>query len=173
MNLRESDAKLKDVCRLFEKRVVDVQELQNLMLEVELLTSFDNFSEASIRKIARNPAAYHKSTNKIYVNSTTFFSYTKDIQEALIAHEVGHAIRILTEASPETVELVVLIEIDECIIADRLACIWGYFEPLKRERLNSYGQEYVNCLSLWQDRETFNKCMGVWRIRRLSGQLEK
>lgn len=166
MNLRESDAKLTKICRLFEKCVVNIVELQNLTLEIELLDSFDNLPEGFGHVNARNPAAYCKSTNKIYVNSAIFFSYSEDIQEAFIAHEVGHAIRILKKASPETVEL---ININECIVADRLACKWGYFEPLKRERFNSYGQQYVDCLNLWQDIETFNKCMVAWQIRRLNG----
>lgn len=170
MNLRESDSKLTKVCRLFEKCVANIVELQNLTLEIELLDSFDNLSEGFIHVNARNPAAYCKSANKIYVNSAIFFHYPEKIQEAFIAHEVGHAIRILKKASPETVEL---IDIDECIVADRLACKWGYFEPLKWERVNSYGQEYVDCLNLWKDKKIFNKCMALWQTRKLSGQIVK
>lgn len=162
MILNENDKKLESVCRAFELHVKDADALSNLSLEVELLPNFNDLPESSIEAIRDSPAAYRKSSNKIYVNNSTFFSFNEDVQGAFIAHEIGH---VVLQNTPSDINIE--------IKADRLACEWGFFEALRIERLRSYGQKYVDCLAFWEDMLRFNECMAMWDMFRLSGIEQK
>ena len=132
-------------------------------LKIELWPNFNNMEELTTEKMRQNPASYRKSTNTIYINDSTFFVFDILLKKAFIAHEIGHA--VLRDASP----LIVNVngtdyELSEEIRADWLACEWGFFEDLKKDRLLHHGQQYVDLLAGGMTFKGFNRNMIIWQL---------
>jgi len=177
LKLAESDPSLSTLCRAVEVRVQSVHELAGLELPVVLLRNFDSvpelssFPEGKVRDAYRlSPAMYQAQTQRVLVNAAGFFSLPRDIAEAVLAHEVGHAVchRDSIMAQPRYRPLLC-----ECIVADLLACKWGFFEGLRNERLERYGLAYCKVLELWSNEDEFLTCMTRWHLNVLSGGSQK
>lgn len=118
------------------------------------------------RTYRTSDAAYRRSMRTILVNAERFFKRDPDVQEAILAHEVGHTLchhQGHPQDSPFSEGF------GECITADWWACSWGYVEGLVREREESNGAEYCRYLRLWQDRRMYNTKMRGWHMRKLAG----
>ncbi len=170
LKLKTTSNDLKSICRRVESIVTDVEELQGLVFDVELLPDFDSLPEASTSSAVKEScAAYRRSTQTIYVNARTFFCLETEMQQAALAHEMGHgyahAKEIMSPSSPYSK----FGEFGEEFLADRLACKWGFFEGVKAERLLSYKQEYVSALEQWPDESTYLAAMRTWHIKKLAG----
>lgn len=167
MKLVESAPSLTEVCRAVEIGVQDVDDLATLELPVVLLPDFDSLSEAkSSDAVRRSPAAYQLRERRILVNSVAFFHLPTDVAEAALAHEIGHSVchrHSLMQRVRSYREL------GECIVADLLACRWGFFDGLRKERLGSYGEQYCKILELWPNEDEFARRMAEWYQWYLTG----
>ncbi len=166
MQLRESAASLSGVCRSVEARVKDIAELSELVLPIVLLPAFDSLPEVASRpSIRHEAAAYQLREERVVVNESIFPSFDADVAQAVLAHEIGHAIchRNAIMQRPAYKLL------SECIVADLLACKWSFVEGLRKERLQSYGPKYCQILDVWQDEDQFVDRMLTYYRQRLSG----
>ena len=164
MKLIESDSSLSATCRAVEVRLAGVGDLAGLELPVVLLPDFEDVPEAK-RSVAirRTPAAYRPSEGKIFVNQARFSLLPADVAEAVIAHEIGHAVSHRDSLAQKYPEL------SDCMVADLLACRWSFFEGLRKERFESNGQKYCELLDLWSDESKYVRGMAVYYQRRLAG----
>ncbi len=166
MVLKESDHKLSPLCREFESRTVSVSTLACLDVPVLLTPDFTAEPESETSHGIRNDsAAYRRSLGSILINDSNFWELEFDVQMAVLAHEVGHAVchrKNLMEA--EAYKL-----IHECQVADLLACRWGFHGSLRKEREKSYGHRYCKALDLWQDEQAYVARMARWHQQRLAG----
>ncbi len=167
VQLQEAAPGLEGVCRAVEARTRHVPELARLLLPVVLLPDFDTIPEAQSSGATRaSAAAYQLSDRRILINAAKFFQLASNVGEAVVAHEVGHAVCHRDAVMSRTPEYASL---SECIVADLLACRWGFFDGLKAERLQSYGSEYCEALELWQNQPEFLGRMLRYYQRRLAG----
>jgi len=166
MKLIESDSRLSEVCRAVEVHVRNVSDLATLELSVVLLADFDSLPGAEFRGIRLSPTAYQPEERRILVNCARFFSLPRDVSEAVLGHEIGHAVchrDSVMQREPRYRHL------SECIVADLLACKWSFFEGLRRERLESNGPRYCEILKLWPNKGEFVRSMTIWCQQRLAG----
>jgi len=144
-----------------------VAELAALALPVVLLPDFESLPEATLgTSIRLSPAAYQPQGQRISVNEAIFHALEPDVAEAVLAHEIGHALCHRDATMQRTPAYRLL---GECIVADLLACGWSFFDGLRKERVQIYGAEYCEILSLWRDRDEFINRMSTWYQRCLAG----
>jgi hypothetical protein len=147
-----------------------INELAGMVIPVELLESFDVISEAGKSQATKDThAAYRRSTKTLYLNRRTFSSLQTQVQEAVVAHEIAHALAHRDSLMDKLPMYAEFGNFGEEFLADRLACEWGFFEGLRIERIASYGQAYVMALEKWEDETTYCKEMSLWHIRRQAG----
>jgi hypothetical protein len=170
LRLSESSSVLSAVCRAVEAALAPVPELYGLELGVELMENFDRLPEAKRSRAIKNTcAAYRRSTKTLYVNRSTFFSLPSRAQQAVLAHEIAHALAHRDCLPDQRSAYSQLGDFAEEFLADRLTCMWGFFEGLSAERASSYGQRYVKALALWPDESAYCKAMNAWQARWLKG----
>lgn len=168
MKLQEKDACLTPLCRSLEQRTSSVLVLSSSQIPVALKADFRNEPEATkYPSIAKNPALYRKSAKTIFVNAEVFFMKSASVQEATLAHEVGHLFCDLSPCPEVGVD-----GIGECGMADLLACRWGYLDELKVDRMPCYGKEYCDILDSWNNQEEFLERMKVWHYRKQAGLIK-
>ncbi len=173
MRLAESDPALSSVNRAVEERTRGIDTLAALELPVVLLPDFDCLPEVeSSNKYRETPAAYRPSEGRILINGSKFLSLEPDIAQAVLAHEVAHAVchrDSIVMRDDLTYGIPVIVSED--IVADLLACRWGFSEGLRKERIKQafYGSEYCEILALWQDETQFVHQMFVWHQQRMAG----
>jgi hypothetical protein len=168
MTLIEVDPSLSEICRAVELHVRNIGELAELELRAELLLDFNSLTdpEAKLRGYRLRPALYRLKEQTILVNGANFFSLAEDVSRAALAHEIGHAVYHRDSLG----QLVPTYKfLHEDIVADLLACKWGFLGGLRRERLGSYGQRYSEILELWSNEDEFVRRMNTWYQRRLAG----
>lgn len=165
MDLLESDPSLSSVCRAVEARVQGADEPANLELSVVLLLDFESLPdlrslpEGKARDVFRqSPTLYQVQPQRILINGANFFSLLPDVAEAALAHEVGHAVC----ERDSLMKLPRYKTLNSCIVADFLACRWGFCEGLRKERLESYGPQYCEILQLWGDEQEFIRRVSRW-----------
>jgi hypothetical protein len=168
VRLLESHPSLSAICRAVENRLGGVAELPNLELPIVLFPNFDLLPEVQLSNSYRvTPFAYQCKERRIIVNQQGFSSLPTPICEAALAHEIAHALcqrdRIVMR-DPEYG-----LVLSEEIVADFLACKWGFHEGLVQERLTSYGARYCEILALWSREREFVHSMVIWHQQRLAG----
>jgi hypothetical protein len=163
MKLIESDSCIATVCRELESRLGNQAVLEAVTLNIDVLDNFDNLKENNNIDTAK----YQKSTKKVLVNRIPFLALPSSIQQATIAHEIGHAVDHRDKLSEQKR----FIEFSDEIVVDLLVCQWGLFNELASERLNSYGHKYVEALGEWQNEDAFIKAMTIWYRQKMSGLL--
>jgi Zn-dependent protease with chaperone function len=167
LKLDESTPSLSAICRAVEARLEGVEELASLKLPLVLLPDFDSLPEANLAAAIRlTPTAYQRLERRILVNAATFSTLQEDVAEAVLAHEIGHALCHRDSIMERATDYRFL---GECIVADLLACKWGFFDALKKERLKSNGPQYSQILGLWSDEGEFVRRMTEWYQVRLCG----
>lgn len=166
LKLNESTPSLASVCRAVEKRTREVAELSALSLPIVLLSDFEGLPKTQAGNAIRlNPAVYQRLQQRILINGSKFDPLDPDVAQAVIAHEIGHAVC----HRDSLMERPAYRSLYECIVAELLACKWGFFDELKKDRLESYGSKYCEILELWQDGLEFVSRMDRWYQRRLAG----
>ena len=158
MNFKDVPEKLLEECKFVEARLAEASDLKGDIVGIEVLPNFDTLPESQPGRpgaeiIRRTFAAYRGSTEIISVNANTFFGLTFDERCAVLAHELGHRACHLDGRDRHGP-----IYVKECVIADRLACYWGFLEGLASQRRLSSGERYAACLELWPDPEAFFEC---------------
>lgn len=170
MKFHNVPASLVEECRLIEARVVGVQILTDAVIDIDVLDNFAGLPESQpgqprASMFRRTFAAHRKSTNVISVNAETYVGLGLDERCAVMAHEIGHWVCARdgrNEYGPA--------DVNECVIADRLACSWGYLEGLAAQRKLSSGARYAECLKKWADPSAFFACVARDRMLTLIGQ---
>lgn len=167
MQLTESATSLTRVCRCVEARLHGVTEVAALALPLVVLSDFESLHEATLgASIRLSAAAYQLREQRIIVNEAIFYALEPDVAEAVLAHEIGHAVCHRDATMERTPAYRFL---SECIVADLLACRWSFLDGLRKERLQIYGPEYCEILDLWRDPDQFINRMCTWYQRRLAG----
>jgi hypothetical protein len=170
LRLFEDSAEIGDICRAIECSMSSVPELAGLVVPVQLLDNFGDLPEAGRSQVVKDTyASYRRSTRTIYVNRSTFVSLPPEIQQAVIAHEIGHAYAHSESLVEKAAGYGTFGDYGEEFLADRLACIWGFSDGLRRERSASYGQRYIEALDLWRDEPAYLKEMHKWHWQKLGG----
>ena len=170
--LRESSTDITDLCRNVENAVVGVADLAGFNLPVEVVPDFTHQPEAEkVKGLKDTSAFYRHSTRTVYINRAVFFLQERDVQEAVLAHEIVHALVHRGSLADILLKYTGFYSDAEEFIADRIACTWGYYEGLRKERIVSYKQSYVNALDKWEDEEAYIKAMRLWDIRKQAGNL--
>jgi antirestriction protein ArdC len=167
LRLLSTDPKLAALCQAMQDHLAEVAELQQLEVNVVLLPNFNSLPEAEAHpSIRQDCAVYRPSTNTIYVNESIFESQEPDVMNAIMAHELGHAcahhLSLMKALSTYA-------GLGEEYLADRLACVWGFHEPLSRMRKERYRQAYVDALKLWPDEAAYCKAMRMYDLRKQAG----
>ena len=164
MRLNESDPSLSHICRQVEKRLRPVNCLHNVTLRVVLLP---NFNELGPPLTARDPTAYNRPGDTIFVNAIVFPSLPVEIREFALAHEIGHHTHDvgITTSAPEYQS------IHSCLIADWLATQWGFEKGMRRERLSRRGEEYCDKLSAIRTEDEFLPWIVDWHRRFATAEL--
>lgn len=160
-----------NLCRSLEAKLQKKPELFGMCIPVETLDNFDDFPESQTSDVYKNSTAvYRQSTKTIYLNRARFFGQDDDIQEAIVAHEIGHALAHRDSLIKNNLAYSQLDPVSaEEYLADRLACLWGFFDGLRKERLSSYGRKYVEGLELWQDEASYIDAMVRWHTLKHAG----
>lgn len=172
MRLIESDESLTKICRDVEEHVKEIDVLNDLVLEVVKLESLNSFPEAERSQAVHDSCALYQCSSKtIFINYPSFKELSESIQSAVIAHEIGHAIARRDRLIENNSKYMYLGPYAEEFLADRLACMWGYYEGLREERVRSryYGEKYVSALACYHDEEIYIAKMSKWRTRKLAG----
>jgi hypothetical protein len=154
MNLIESDASLAQVCRSLESRLQDIGYLDGIQLRVELLPNFEGLPIKP-----ENPCAYDPKTCIMLINGSNFFEQPFDCQKSALAHEIGHHVHdsgLIGRAAHYEM-------VSRCIVADWLACVWGFFGGLRRDRAEHYGKEYCEIFAMCGNEEEFFHRMKMWQ----------
>jgi hypothetical protein len=168
--LKESSADLESLCRSVEAKLSRTQVLSGMLLPVELLEDFDDLPEATKSQAQRHTsAAYRRSTKSIYINRRTFMPLHREVQESVLAHEIGHALAHRDSLMKNSELYSEFGAFGEEFLADRLACEWGFFDGVRMERIHSYGAPYVKALEKWEDETEYCKAMKIWHIQKLAG----
>lgn len=124
--------------RRFEQTVAAVDDLANVVLEVECLASFDDVAEARMHSHRASPAGYVPTRDRLLINLQVFDALDAPTQVAVLAHEVGHALRHRRGESRPWGE--------DCFEADVLAVRWGLGDALLADRERTPGPEYAAIL---------------------------
>lgn len=161
MRLKENNQKLSSICRDVESRTLTITDLSKLEIEIELVDNFRSLSP--LKSIQNSPALFRISTGKILVNNEVFFNRGPIEQFATAMHEIAHAF-LNNQGESKSLSIG-----EEDVEADLLVCKWGFYNELKSERETSYGKEYIDHLSKWQNQEEARKCLNKWQMRRLAG----
>ena len=174
MRLRESDTSLSAFCRAFESEVDQIADLLNLSLEAEVLTDFESLSESvpdpGMREVIRpDVAAYDRTTRKLFIHKTRFLALDPDVAKAVLAHEIGHAYCHQGQMPEEHSAIIELTNESEDLVADWLACKWGFSEGLKKERAEVYDEEFCRLLELWPNESEYARSMFVYHQQLLAG----
>jgi Zn-dependent protease with chaperone function len=152
-------------------RLENVEDLDSFELPVVLLPDFGSLPEAHSHPAVRlTPAAYQVRERRIVVNGPAFFVLEADVAEAVLAHEIGHGAYHRDSSTIRTNRYGML---GECIVADLLACRWGFFEGLRKERLQSYGLQYCQILELWPNESEYIARMETWYQCWLAGLIRR
>jgi Zn-dependent protease with chaperone function len=168
MQLCESDPALSALCRAVEAQMAAIPDLRDLEVPVVRLETFDELPEAGYSQVVRDTyAAYRRSERTIFVNFPAFEQLSPPVQQAVMAHEIAHALA----HRDSLVETLSYHELGEEVLADYLACSWGFAEGLREERLASYGPEYVEALDQWVDEGAYRREMFLWCMRKNAGLL--
>ena len=174
LQLTESSTAVADACRTVEQVLATISELYELTLSVELMQDFDSVPEGEKnRVIKRTYASYRHSIKTIAINKSTFLPLSPKIQQAVIAHEVGHAWAHLPSSSRVLLAYKTLGANGEEFLADRLACKWGFTEGLYAERNTSLGLEYVDALQCWENETDYCEAMTKWHNQYLAGIIRR
>lgn len=167
----ESSIELTDVCKSVEKALAEISELNGLSLTVKLLENFDNTLEDDENPWIKNTGIiYRDATQTIYVNRSTFFLLTDQVQEATFVHEVARALINHDSLMDLLTKYAVFGRFGEKFLADYLVCKWGFLKGLRTERMSSYGQHYIEALNKCHDENKYIKAMGLWHARKNSGR---
>lgn len=158
MKLIESDPSLTAICRSVEVRLGGISTLAAVEIPVVLLA---DFSQLGPPVTARDPTAYNRSENRIFVNARVFPSFREDSAHFALAHEIGH------DAHDTGISGVLLGAkgLHPCLIADWLATQWGFSEEMRRERLADRGPEYCDELSSISTEEDLLLWAAGWEPR--------
>jgi hypothetical protein len=168
MKLSESDSSLCSLCRATELRLAGAGEVTDLVLSVVLLPDFDSLPEAQLSSAYRfTPAAYQRRERRIILHQGLFAALSSDVQQAALVHEIAHA--TLHGRPVVLIDPIYRIPLSEEIVADLLACRWGFLSELRQERIVSIGARYCEILELWPREEEFIHEMTIWHQTRLSG----
>ena len=164
MPLTTGEPDLTELCDRFNARTSAVSAVTPAV-PVLLLADFDDEPDAKKSEAVRlSPAAHSRKRSAILVNDNTFWKLSDPARLGVLAHEMGHAV-CLNDA---LMGLARYSRLGECIVADLLACRWGFLEELSAERINSNGARYVEYLSLFQDEEEYLRQMRVWYVQKLA-----
>jgi len=91
--LKESSTDLESLCRSVETKLNRTQALSGMLLPIGLLEDFDDLPEATNSEAQKHTsAAYRRSTKAIYINRRAFMPLHREVQEGVLAHEIGHAL---------------------------------------------------------------------------------
>ena len=171
MRLTETSSSLSELCRAVEMRLEHIEDLRPFELPLVLLPSFGSLPEAELHPTIRlTPAAYQVRERRIVVNGPAFFMLEADVAEAVLAHEIGHGAYHRDSSTMRGNRYAML---GECIVADLLACRWGFLEGLRKERLKSCGREYCEILELWRNEGEYIARMEAWYQRLLAGLIRR
>jgi hypothetical protein len=168
MRLVETDLRLSKNCRAVEMRTQGISDTARLELPVVLLANFDSLPDSTATD-RRSPCAYQVRENRIIVNTSRFFDLENDVAEAALAHEAAHGLYHRDRIVKRCMFLGIPMLASEEVVADLLACRWGFFEGLKKERLQSYGSQYCKILELWPNEEVFLRGMTMFEQQCLAG----
>jgi hypothetical protein len=167
MRLIETDSSLSKTCRAIEKRTQEIADTASLELPVVLLPNFDSIPNATAAA-RRSPCASQVSENRIIVNAFLFFDLEDDVAEAALVHEAAHGLchrdKIVKRGLVHGIPMIA----SEEIVADLFVCQWGFFEGLRKERLQSYGSRYCEILEAWPNEEAFVREMIMLCQQRLA-----
>lgn len=136
---------LEEVCRRVETRLDHVTELRDLVVRVETRPDFSQDARMAPNGcMAHNPAAYDPVGDNILIHERDFPAKSPRIQEAILAHEIAHCLRLRMKAPLVMATLVegLQLALDEEIVADEMASRWGYASELAEDRSAHYGSEY-------------------------------
>jgi len=153
VKLSESDPSLSNVFRELERRLASRSELSGLTVEVRLLPNFDAVPEAQLFEVyRREPMLYRASEKRILLNASRLSDVPDGALPGALAHEIAHA---LFDQKPNAVSIPAGSSAHECLRADWLACTWGFHAELRKEREQSYGDDFCAALDTWQDPQRF------------------
>lgn len=159
------------ICQAMDEKLSAIDELFNLVIEVKVLDNFDHIPEASQSEVIKKTGAfYRKSEKTIYINKCVFFQEKEDIQESTMAHEIGHALDH-RDSLTNKYGFSNFGQYGCEFLADQLACRWGFFDGIAKERAISYGCKYVDALSSWSNHDSYLKKMSIWHTQKQAGIL--
>src|SRR5580765_2158015 len=168
--LRESTPIIGPLCRSVEHRLASISDVGGLNLAIDLLPNFDGVPEAAKSpRLKQTSAFYRPSIQTIFLNAPEFVSLPPGVQEAVLAHEIAHAVAKrdgLMEKTPAYQEFG---PYGEEFLVDRLACKWGFFDGVRAERTASYGEAYVAALHKWEDEQAYIVAMHGWHLKKRAG----
>lgn len=158
LKLLESTEQLANISRELERRVQLPVELGQLTLPVKLLAGFEDLSSARGPLLPHDWAVYSTVNREILVNGSNFFQLPEGSARATLAHEVGHA--VFQRAQDTNYDLGYR-DLHEEIIADVLACKWGFCDEVCSMR-SSYGDDYCSLLRAAEPTPEFAKKAWDW-----------
>jgi hypothetical protein len=140
MELTESDPSLTEVCRRVEACLGHVSYLHDVDLSVIL---FQYFNDLKFPVTPRDPTAYNRLGDRIFVNTRVFPSLLPEIAQFALPHEIGHHAHDvgITASAPG------FKGVHPCLVAEWLASQWGFTKEMRIERLPTRGQEFPGRLS--------------------------
>lgn len=155
MKLVESDPSLTAICRLVEARLAGIPSLAAVELPVVLLPRFNDLGPPVTQ---RDPVAYNRRGQKILVNSQVFPSFSAEVAQFALGHEIGHHAHYagITPFRPD------FRGVHSCLIADWLAAQWGLSEEMRKERLTDRGAEYCDKVSTISSEAEFVEWVKEW-----------
>lgn len=160
LSLEESTERLAPLCRQVEKKVTLPPALGDMCLPVTLLPNFDDQPGAQESSLIRHDwAAYRPSQKRIIINGSAFFGLPESVALATLAHEVGHA--VYQRAKSLSYDLGYG-DLHEEILADALACEWGFSEEVCQTRREAYGEEYCTLLRSRDPKSKFVVRAEMW-----------
>jgi hypothetical protein len=156
IELRTPVAELASLCRR-------VQELArphvhaNLSLPIEAALPGEKGMELG-------GAAFDPKRNRIVIWVEIMLARPDEEQEAVVLHEIGHAL-IYARAQDRTIEFDVPADVVDWVseeaVADMFACICGREEAIARVQ-ERFGERYRACLKLWRDPISFRNSVHAY-----------
>jgi len=171
MRLHTADPELEELCRTVEAKLSAYNECDEIDLTVSCRDTFEDLEGATVRALRETYAVYRADVGDVLINRAEFFKQDMDLQEYILAHEIGEV--VCKQVGPPVEEEPPPFRLSCDTWADWYTCKWGYLESALRLRATGYGSEYCEYLKLWESVSDFRERMLPWYHRKVSGQLNE
>lgn len=161
MDINSDDDRIQYLSNLIVHRTKDIEELHDYTFKINVQENFEDFP-----RYKNEVAFYCQRTEKIIINYSIFYNYETNTKLVVVLHEIAHA--FIHRTNQELLRDYLNGTLNEEYLADYFVCLWGFFNELSNDR-RIRGKEYCQCLTYWNNRDRFSRCMSEWNQDKHTG----